>query len=72
VNAEPVSRPLSTGASFISRSVDNLVLVPLFAETSEPYTRVMVATIAVVSTGWFGPALTSTGRAPGATLSPVA
>jgi cadmium resistance protein CadD (predicted permease) len=34
-----------------------LVLLPLFAETPEPYTYVMVATIAVVSIGWFGLAL---------------
>lgn len=34
-----------------------LVLVPLFAETPEPYTYVMVLTIAVVSIGWFGLAL---------------
>lgn len=34
-----------------------LVLVPLFAETPEPYTYVMVATIVVVSIGWCGLAL---------------
>jgi cadmium resistance protein CadD (predicted permease) len=50
----------STGVAtlMLANSSDTFsVLAPLFAETPEPYTYVMVATIIVVSIGWFGLAL---------------